>query len=442
MENNPIPEKAIENTVSKQSNNVGKCSFFGCSVEGTFGFIAAIFCLIGLLKLLCIGAEKSIENYFDAKKYEKRKKIDAKYRKEKNIETEQTPAQTVDDYVPSFVEETADAIRNRFGSSYESGQLLGKLIYKGDIVIIYGCAGVGKSTFTIQIAKDLASGKPSKLLIDNNDGRSTPQNVLYYDGEMDSADYQKILGDANVNVACVRFSYVKRTEDWIARLNKRLENCKTDTTVILDNISCVCSSMNGESIREFFLKHLKQVQQKFEDKGILTFIILAHSNKENDMMGSVHQKNFATTVIRLNKHDDEHITMSIEKNRKYGEMANKTFLLKKMESSEGYKHFENKCLLETDTESDICPNTADLSLSLTPPISVWNEAIPIDVMHDIDKYYKKGVQHYGLDATIKKFKTDQYGIKHSTQLSRLLKSYKKYKETLKEDDTSKDCSVS
>lgn len=237
------------------------------------------------------------------------------------------------------------------GSKYANladGQLLGKLIYSGDIAIVYGEFGTGKSTLALQIAEDIATGKRSQILLEEDDqGLHKPQEVLYYDGEMDATDYNKIYGDYDVssikNITLIRGFYFPSPKEWLEDLENRLATVKTNVTVFLDNLSCLTSAISGNVIREFFLNDLKRIQQDYSKQGVeVTFVFMAHTNKEGELAGSQNISNFGTNVIGLFKSENkDFIYMQTTKNRKYGDMARKIFLLQKKQTEDGRMYMAN-----------------------------------------------------------------------------------------------------
>lgn len=100
------------------------------------------------------------------------------------------------------------------------------------------------------------------------------------------------------------------------------------------------------------MNSLKNLQETARLSGVhLTFIVIAHTNKQFVLAGSSNLSNFASTVIGLDEEDDDHVKMTIDKDRKYGEMRHKAFRLLRKETADGNKYFENTGLI-TDEEID------------------------------------------------------------------------------------------
>lgn len=243
------------------------------------------------------------------------------------------------------VQSLADVRTEAGFENYSDGQLVGKLAYIEDIVILFGEFGTGKTVTALQVAESIATGGNSFIVLED-DGLHKPQVVLYYDGEMDDADYQKIYGDYDVhtvkNLILIRGFYFKDTKSWMEDLKARLKSITADVTVFLDNLSCIASTTSGNTIREFFLNDLKLLQEQFRKQGHkLTFVFLAHTNKEGELAGTQNLSNFGTTVLGLASTDQQDlITLNVVKNRKYGDMKGKSFVLQKKQTAEGRKYME------------------------------------------------------------------------------------------------------
>ena len=164
---------------------------------------------------------------------------------------------------------------NRSFENYDDGQLIGKFIYTGDKVIIFSETGVGKTVFTLGIALDIAHGRVSKVA-PNDDGVHSPQTVLYYDGENDSDDYDKIFGTYPIDTDYIHILegfYFENPKAWLKDVRDKLKETEGNVTVFLDNISSLTSSFSGDLIRKFFLKELNKIQKEFSPRRHATYII-------------------------------------------------------------------------------------------------------------------------------------------------------------------------
>lgn len=253
--------------------------------------------------------------------------------------------------IPPPKVQSVDELRDFSGTSnghYADFQLVGKLLYCGDKAVIYASPGVGKTVWTIQACLDIASGYPSSL-VEDDCSLCKPQHVIYYDGEMDAPDYVKIFGSSAVspNIQFVREFYFNSPDEWIEDLKVRLKMCNDSAVVVLDNITCIGNTTRADAIRLLFLHSFNELQDMHKVKGYhLTFVVIAHTNKQFDLAGSANLRNFATSVLALEYADESHIKLTVEKNRKYGEMRGKEFLFAQAETDDGSKRFEMGVPLE------------------------------------------------------------------------------------------------
>ncbi len=232
-------------------------------------------------------------------------------------------------------------------NNMNDGQLLGQLLFKGDSVIIFGSPGSGKSTLVLQLVIDIAVGRKSRLITDEYDqGNHNPSRVIYYDGEMDDNDFRNFMGEYDCtqlnNIEFYRNFYFEKAIDWVRDLRNKLDNCTSDTVVVLDNASCVGLNNSPEAIRKLFLHHFKNLREKSLLRGFtITFIVISHTNKEQKILGSSNLHNFSATLLRMQRNvNDNTSVLTVEKNRKYGEMQGKEFKLK-FTNIDGHKGFEN-----------------------------------------------------------------------------------------------------
>lgn len=318
----------------------------------------------------------------------------------------------------SFVpqEQTIDEIRSESTlKKYDDGQLVGKIIYKGDKVIIFSPPGSGKTVMAMQLAFDIAHGRISKI-VPCDAGVHSPQTVFYYDGENDAEDYVNNCGVHNVDTEYLhvfRKFYFPDAETWLKDVREKLQDVKGDTTVVLDNTSCIMSTFNANVIRKLFLRDFTKIQCDFEPYKV-TFIVVAHTNKDNELMGSNHQSNFATSILKLSKQNEHDLRLDIIKDRKYVEMQGKAFLLTHRKTEDGYKYDEYVRSLSPQEmirrESGATSEKQHTSKA---------DMVPINVKQEMKKCYQKGVDGHGLEAIAKKY--PEYGLKPQ-EVKRILES--------------------
>ena len=243
----------------------------------------------------------------------------------------------------------SDIDLSKFDGHYDDDQLIGKLISVGDTVVIYGDSGIGKSTFTYQLALSIARGESCSVIPEQYKTTKDilQQQVLYYDFEHKEKDLYRIFGDEDLS-ECNRFNLVfppeiKDLKGWIIDVKDRLTTeIKNDVVVFLDNITCINPNADTNTVKDFIREQLGSVQKEGEARGQrITFIIVFHTNKKGEQFGSVNFRNLSSNVLFLKKSDGDSnkLILKVEKNRQYGDMTGKEFLEEKKCSESGWKYF-------------------------------------------------------------------------------------------------------
>lgn len=245
----------------------------------------------------------------------------------------------------------SDIDLSKFDGHYDDDQLIGKLISVGDTVVIYGDSGIGKSTFTYQLALSIARGESCSVIPKQykTTKEILQQQVLYYDFEHKEKDLYRIFGDEDLS-ECNRFNLVfppeiKDLKGWIKDVKDRLTEIKNDVVVFLDNITCINPNADTNTVKDFIREQLGSVQKEGEARGQrITFIIVFHTNKKGEQFGSVNFRNLSSNVLLLKKSDGDSnkLILKVEKNRQYGDMTGKEFLEEKKCSESGWKYFIGK----------------------------------------------------------------------------------------------------
>lgn len=253
----------------------------------------------------------------------------------------------------------------KYDGHYDDDQLIGKLISVEDTVVIYGDTGIGKSTFTYQLAVSIVRGESCSVIPEQykTTKEILRQQVLYYDFEHKLRDIYRIFGDEDLS-ECHGFELVntkdiKDLSDWIIDVKNRLTEIKNDVVIFLDNFSCINLNADTNTVKDFFREQLVSVHKEGEARGQrITFIIVFHPNKKGELFGSVNFRNLSSNVLILKKSDTDSnkLILKVEKNRQYGDMTGKEFLEEKVCSESGWKHFvgEEICdeaVIETKEEA-------------------------------------------------------------------------------------------
>ncbi len=182
--------------------------------------------------------------------------------------------------------------------------LLCPILIRGDITIIYGGKGLGKTALTLFLAYLIALGKSFGFL------NSIAKNIiLYIDAEVGEIGLsarirtvRNIFGlkqNENSSVHCQSKKYNLYTQEGRQELDKEIARVDPDV-LVLDNLT----SMNGGCVSpkgwdDFFL--WAQNYQKQE----ISIIILYHANDDNSMRGSKMKLINAENPIFLERIDDD-----------------------------------------------------------------------------------------------------------------------------------------
>lgn len=276
---------------------------------------------------------------------------------------------------------THEDINGMSGVNYERWQLVGKLIGIEDIAILYCEPGLGKSVMSHQIACDIATGRKSLIATDDA-GEHNPQWVFYYDSEMTKHDYQRRYPnfEAPDRMKILIDFYYKDEKDWVEDLEQRLSDIQGDAFVVLDNITSAFKNMTAEEMRYFLTQRLRTIQDKRVAQGYhVTFLIIAHTTKEGILAGVANFQNFGTSILHLKSaNDNDHVMLAVDKDRNYGEMHGKHFLLRK--SEEGGKHFEFVKELTDDERPANIPQQKEAPQTHTPHEPKYKELSDDEVM--------------------------------------------------------------
>ena len=195
-------------------------------------------------------------------------------------------------------------------------------------------------------------------------GIHPPCQCLWYNGEMNEPDFQNFFGDYDRTRMKNKIFFIENFSDlnfrqWLEKVREQLDRCYTDTIVVLDNMSCICNSSDVELRRMRSI--IESIQKEmYNNRGIhVTFLVIDHINKKGDVAGTYKLKALFSTRIRFSSYGEGHTKISVEKNRKYHYMINKSFDLLWTTSPEGYKSFENLGEIIEDGVSAI-PSDFDL----------------------------------------------------------------------------------
>lgn len=235
---------------------------------------------------------------------------------------------SLDEYEESELEETTSNLNAYSGSNTLSEilneakklpkltRLLGNIWCKGEIHILFGDNGTGKSVWATQIADAISKGRPA---FDNLPNQAVAQKVLFYDFELSEIQlldrYSDNLGNIypfHSNLIMPRWDFndpffhnkkVKFNKLIIRKIRKDIEFFKPDV-VIIDNITFLSTEATQDAnVALDILRALIALKKEFE----LSILVLAHTPKikpgfqisNNDLAGSKHLSNLVDSVSAI-----------------------------------------------------------------------------------------------------------------------------------------------
>lgn len=198
----------------------------------------------------------------------------------------------------------------------EQLRLIGDLWLKGQVAILYGESGTGKSVLAYQIGECIAAG--IDLIPDLLKNECERQKVLYFDFELSDRQILKRYADPNspksfqfdenfVRASVNRdFLNYKNSMDVfvMAQIEEAIAAHKPDV-IILDNITYIAEEANDASVAIRIMKRIKQLTNRYD----LSTLVLGHTPKrdhtqpitQDHLSGSKNIANFCDTMFALGK---------------------------------------------------------------------------------------------------------------------------------------------
>jgi hypothetical protein len=203
-------------------------------------------------------------------------------------------------------------------------KLIGDLLCEGELSILFGGTGEGKTALAVQCGNDIASGRGSTGLELETD----PQSVLYFDFELSDTQHARRYsiehrnGDGQVHFTNLfpfhkNFKRVEmdssahvfdRLADWEQFILREMDREIVDSgakVIIVDNITYLARETDKG---KFALPLMQRLCEWKKERG-LSIKVLAHTPKRddtrpislNDLAGSRILANFADSVFGIGK---------------------------------------------------------------------------------------------------------------------------------------------
>ena len=234
----------------------------------------------------------------------------------------------------------------------KSTRLFADLIHKGNIAVVFGPKGEGKSIFVTQMLADVVKGTPEDLFPEfgqQHDG----QHGIIIDFEQSRTQLKGRYGKEgyrlpeDLDFVCGK-AFTK-LEAFKVYLRNMIGKLTRSTVIGIDNLSKALPILQDESARDLFRFLSGCIESAKRDKGIeLTFVLVAHTNKEGYgvSIGTEHLKgtskvaDFADLVLAIGPTRFGKGIKMLKVLHNRNEPEPETVLVMKKVDSKPYLHFE------------------------------------------------------------------------------------------------------
>jgi predicted ATP-dependent serine protease len=281
-------------------------------------------------------------------------------------------------------------------------KMFGDFCHAGEIIIIAGKAGVGKSTFAYTLADSIASGNDVLQQINENE----PLSVLFYDFEMNESHIKKRFPEYKTTSNFYRPDVYQMLIESDGIFNfDMVEEGIIETgakVVIIDNISAI--SVKTTSDMQASLELIKRAAM-VKYKHDVTIIFVAHTPKisENralnlyDIAGASSIHNLIDSAIMINKSckDVNKRYIKSVKNRSSQELG-KVLVCDII--NQNWLHFEYNCwddeknhiVVNEEQETKRNENLREICLNL---FEIRSEYHYSEFCSEYSKYYNKSIEN-------------------------------------------------
>lgn len=284
--------------------------------------------------------------------------------------------------------------------------LINGIIDMEDIHILAGDSNIGKSFYALAYAFKAASGKPSPIVPD--DCPCEPCKVFYYDGELVDGEFRRrCLGVDKATLANIeRISNCSfnSTDEFMDDVERRVLKCDKDVVVDSDNMFSLLENLSPKQANTL-LKRIQALRKKTNRK--ITFIFVAHTNKEYDMYspllkqhidGSYRFVNMAASIsaVTVTKHDENTKMLKLLKFRNSYKDKNIVYVEEMVDESYPHPIFKRY-----DKEENVLPIKPNRNKDRSE--DKQEKTVSSDIIQQIKEFYKPGVYGHGLKQVAKEF---------------------------------------
>ncbi len=228
-------------------------------------------------------------------------------------------------------------------------KLLGSIWFSGELHILFGDNGTGKSVWATQIADALTNGKSAMNILPNE---TEPQKVLFYDFELSDKQFERRYTDEtggqyqfseNLFIDNIDFQSLsaenvaqKPDEMIITKIEQAIVKLKPQV-LIIDNLTYLKTETTQDAkVALEILRKLNQLKRQYD----LSILVLAHTPKtkdgqpitNNDLAGSKHLSNLVDSISAIGKSKKG-------KNEKY---------IKQIKARSGEKQFDTEDVISVE----------------------------------------------------------------------------------------------
>jgi hypothetical protein len=256
---------------------------------------------------------------------------------------------------------------------YDDLQLCGKLLCKGDTLVIYSSDGEGKSTLAMDMCIGIANGSKTHLLSEQEvPSAPRPQRVYYFDAELSDDDIKmRFNPDYHYPDNLKRISHVYSTvQELFDSIESFVYNGKSDVTICIDNLSAIIPTSSANAYRDLFLRQNSIKEKARADGFYVIFIIITHTTKtvpgriNENFYGSAYLGNLSASRIALlpTRFGEDYKMLKVQKNRKMPKDGN-VIVVKRVTTP--YLHFEYHDVMQEAEAAPLKQKTIKIS-SATP----------------------------------------------------------------------------
>lgn len=310
--------------------------------------------------------------------------------------------------------------------------MIGQFLPENYDCLVYGEKGTMKSLLVLSTMIQLGLGEVPQILPPDHRETYTPvSNVrcVYVDGENG-----KVILKERYGATLDKLGFIKVIEaqtfgnggDKLFQTIREAVKGYPDGTKIfmgIDNLKSVANEFSSGAGKEL-LNNLKKLREDLNQRHItLTTMIIHHTDKTGKQASGSYTLPCLTPFVFKLEYDvqkQEH-TLVIQESRTY--RKGDRYLLEEVQGD--YLYLCNAQLINATDKHKVIINEEDDTPSWDDMIP-WK--IPLELALEIGEFYQEGVNGRGLLATIKEFGLEEYGIKESSQLRRLLNKLSEYLE--------------